>query len=538
MSNLKGLGVALVTPFNEDLSIDFDSLTKLVEYNIANGTDFLVVLGTTAETATLSKAEQAQVIEHIVKVNNKRLPLVLGIGGNNTLAVKEQIESTDLSDFEGVLSVSPYYNKPNQEGIYQHYKMLASTGKNIIIYNVPGRTGQNIDAATTLRLAKDFPNLFMIKEASPNISQYFDILRKKTAGFSLVSGDDEFTLPVTLAGGDGVISVIGQAYPKLFSDMIKLAKESKVKEAYAIHNQLVELIRLIFAEGNPCGVKTVLAEMGIIKNHLRLPLIKASENLQDRIKEFMLLKFLFFLPLFFITNGKCLAQEQQGQEVTEQEIKETQETLTIEPKQDSVNLIERLKFRPKELYIPTGLMALGLISEGKTKQEVHQWRNKQIPHFRNKFDDYLQFAPHVAVYGFELMGMKPKTDWKNRIAIHAKGHIITLGLAHLMKTLINNERPNGARMSFPSGHTAYAFSGATILAMEYKDEHPWVPYAAYGSAGVVGIMRIANNRHYVSDVLFGAGLGILSMKLAYWTHKYKWNKPKKEKKDPFLGVVY
>ena len=284
MSKLKGLGVALVTPFNEDLSIDFDSLTKLVEYNIANGTDFLVVLGTTAETATLSKAEQAQVIEHIVKVNNKRLPLVLGIGGNNTLAVKEQIESTDLSDFEGVLSVSPYYNKPNQEGIYQHYKMLASTGKNIIIYNVPGRTGQNIDVATTLRLAKDFPNLFMIKEASPNISQYFDILRKKPAGFSLVSGDDEFTLPVTLAGGDGVISVIGQAYPKLFSDMIKLAKESKVKEAYAIHNQLVEIIRLIFAEGNPCGVKTVLAEMGIIKNHLRLPLIKASENLQDRIK--------------------------------------------------------------------------------------------------------------------------------------------------------------------------------------------------------------------------------------------------------------
>ena len=284
MSNLKGLGVALVTPFNEDLSIDFDSLTKLVEYNIANGTDFLVVLGTTAETATLSKAEQAQVIKHIVKVNNKRLPLVLGIGGNNTLAVKEQIESTDLSNFEGILSVSPYYNKPNQEGIYQHYKMLASTGKNIIIYNVPGRTGQNIEAATTLRLAKDFPNLFMIKEASPNISQYFDILRKKPAGFSLVSGDDEFTLPVTLAGGDGVISVIGQAYPKLFSDMIKLAKESKVKEAYAIHNQLVELIRLIFAEGNPCGVKTVLAEMGIIKNHLRLPLIKASENLQDRIK--------------------------------------------------------------------------------------------------------------------------------------------------------------------------------------------------------------------------------------------------------------
>ncbi|SMO92362.1 4-hydroxy-tetrahydrodipicolinate synthase [Chryseobacterium rhizoplanae] len=284
MSILKGVGVALVTPFNEDLSVDFDSLTKLVEYNIENGTNYLVVLGTTAEAATLSAEEKKQVIEHIIKVNNKRLPLVLGIGGNDTLDVKKQIEEADLSAFEAVLSVSPYYNKPNQEGLYQHYKMLASTGKNIIIYNVPSRTGQNVEADTTLRLAKEFPNLFLIKEASPNILQYFDILRKKPEGFSLVSGDDEYTLPVTLAGGDGVISVIGQAYPKEFSTMVQLAFEGKVKEAYAIHNRLVDITRLIFAEGNPCGIKVILAEKGIIKNFLRLPLVAASEGLHAKIK--------------------------------------------------------------------------------------------------------------------------------------------------------------------------------------------------------------------------------------------------------------
>lgn len=284
MSILKGVGVALVTPFNEDLSVDFESLTKLVDYNIENGTSYLVVLGTTAEAATLSAEEKKQVIKHIIKVNNKRVPLVLGIGGNNTLEVKKQIEEADLSAFVAVLSVSPYYNKPNQEGLYQHYKMLASTGKNIIIYNVPSRTGQNLEAETTLRLANEFPNLFLIKEAAPNILQYFDILRKKPEGFNLVSGDDEFTLPVTLAGGAGVISVIGQGYPKEFSKMVQLAMEKKVDEAYEIHNKLVEITRLIFAEGNPCGIKAVLAEKGIIKNHLRLPLIPASEGLHAKIK--------------------------------------------------------------------------------------------------------------------------------------------------------------------------------------------------------------------------------------------------------------
>ena len=284
MSILKGLGVALVTPFNEDLSVDFESLTKLVDFNIEIGTNYLVVLGTSAEAATLSAEEKKQVINHIIKVNNKRVPLVLGIGGNNTLEVKKQIEEADLSEFTAVLSVSPYYNKPNQEGLYQHYKALASTGKNIIIYNVPSRTGQNIDAETTLRLANEFPNLFLIKEAAPNILQYFDILRKKPEAFNLVSGDDEYTLPVTLAGGAGVISVIGQAYPKEFSTMVQLAFDKKVDEAYEIHNKLVEITRLIFAEGNPCGIKAVLTEMGIIKNYLRLPLVPASEGLYAKIK--------------------------------------------------------------------------------------------------------------------------------------------------------------------------------------------------------------------------------------------------------------
>lgn len=284
MSKLKGVGVALVTPFNEDLSVDFNSLTKLVDFNIENGTSFLVVLGTTAEAATLSAEEKQQVIDHVIKANNKRVPLVLGIGGNNTMEVKQQIEEADLSEFEAVLSVSPYYNKPSQEGLYQHFKMLAETGKQIIIYNVPSRTGQNIEASTTLRLANEFPNLFMIKEAAPNILQYFDILRQKPEGFNLLSGDDEFTLPVTLAGGAGVISVIGQAYPKEFSTMVQLAFEGKVKEAYEIHNRLVNITRLIFAEGNPCGIKVVLAEMGILKNYLRLPLIPASDELHGKIK--------------------------------------------------------------------------------------------------------------------------------------------------------------------------------------------------------------------------------------------------------------
>lgn len=287
MQKLKGVGVALVTPFKQDLSVDYDALTRLIEHNIHGGVHFFVVMGTTAEAATLSPEEKQKIIAHIQKINADRLPLVLGIGGNDTMAVKKQIEQTDLSGFEAILSVSPYYNRPNQEGIYQHYKTLAQTGKNIIIYNVPSRTGQNIEASTTLRLAKDFPNLFAIKEAAPNILQYFDILRQKEDRFSFFSGDDEYTLPVTLAGGDGVISVIAQAYPKAFSTMVQLAFEGKNKEAYTLHNSLVNITRLIFAEGNPCGVKFVLSQMGIIENHLRLPLIPASKQLEAKIIEEM-----------------------------------------------------------------------------------------------------------------------------------------------------------------------------------------------------------------------------------------------------------
>ncbi|NAW50150.1 4-hydroxy-tetrahydrodipicolinate synthase [Elizabethkingia argentiflava] len=288
MNKLSGVGVALVTPFNEDLSVDFDALTKLVEFNIENGTSYLVVLGTTAEAATLNEEEKDKVVKHIVKINRDRLPLVLGIGGNNTAEVMRNIQETDTSSFAAILSVSPYYNKPTQEGIYQHYKALASTGKNIILYNVPGRTGQNIEASTTLRLATEFPNLIMIKEASSNINQYFDILRQKPEHFNLVSGDDEFALAVTLAGAYGVISVIGQAYPKEFSQMIQLGLAGKAKEAYKIHNKMVAITRLIFAEGNPAGIKAVLAEMGLIKNYLRLPLVKVSEGLQQKLKAEML----------------------------------------------------------------------------------------------------------------------------------------------------------------------------------------------------------------------------------------------------------
>ena len=210
---------------------------------------------------------------------------------------------------------------------------------------------------------------------------------------------------------------------------------------------------------------------------------------------------------------------------------------TFAQSSDSLQLLEKPKFEPKKLYVPLGLMTVGLASEGKIKQEVYDWRQEQMPNFRNKFDDYLHFVPHAAVYGFEWLGMQPKTDWKNRAAIHIKGELMTLGAVYILKKVIDNKRPDGTVMSFPSGHAANAFAGATILSIEYQKNHPWVPYVAYGVATGVGVMRVANNRHYISDVLFGAGLGILSMKLAYWTHQYKWNKPKSTQ-DPFAGILY
>ncbi len=205
-------------------------------------------------------------------------------------------------------------------------------------------------------------------------------------------------------------------------------------------------------------------------------------------------------------------------------------------KTDTLQLVEKPKFETKKLYVPVGLMATGILSEGNINTQIKDWRNNNHPNFNNHADDYLQFAPHVAVYAMEFAGMKPKTDLKNQIAIHIKGELLTLGMTYILKKLVNNTRPDRTSMSFPSGHTANAFAGATILSMEYQENYHWVPCVAYGTASLVGGMRILNNRHYLSDVLFGAGLGILSMKLAYWTHQYKWNLPKSEK-DP-LTILY
>lgn len=290
MKSLIGTGVALITPFKEDKSVDYSALEKLVEYNIEGGVEFLVILGTTAEAATLSKEEKEQVIKTIKKANNKRLPLVLGIGGNDTQAVINEYKSTDLSDYDAILTVSPYYNKPNQVGIYQHYKAIAeSTDANIILYNVPSRTGSNIDAETTIRLANEFKNIVAVKEASPNFLQSTDIIRKNTReDFIILSGDDEFALPMTLAGGSGVISVIGQSLPKIFTEMIRNGLKRNVDEAYQAHYDLVEITRAIFEEGNPAGIKSVLAQLGIGEKFTRLPLVEASNQLEEKINNLLI----------------------------------------------------------------------------------------------------------------------------------------------------------------------------------------------------------------------------------------------------------
>ena len=224
MQKFVGMGVALVTPFKKDLTVDFEALRKLVQFNIENGTDYLVINGTTGESATITKEEKQQILNTIVEVNNKRVPLVLGVGGNNTLEVVKELQTRDLSEIDGILSVAPYYSKPTQEGFYQHYKAIAeATEKPIILYNVPGRTAKNMEASTTLRLARDFSNIVAIKEAGNNQQQYYSLLKDKPEDFLIISGDDDLAIGVTLAGGSGVISVIGQAFPAEFSKMINLA---------------------------------------------------------------------------------------------------------------------------------------------------------------------------------------------------------------------------------------------------------------------------------------------------------------------------
>lgn len=289
MKELIGTGVALVTPFHEDGSVDFNSLEKLVNYTIDGGVEYIVILGTTAESATLTKEEKQNVIETIKKVNNKRVPLVLGIGGNNTAEVIKEYKETDLNDYIAILTVSPYYNKPSQEGIYQHYKAIAeSTDANIILYNVPGRTGSNIAPETTIRLANEFKNIVAIKEASPNFLQSTDIIRNNSRkDFLVISGDDEFAVPMTLAGGSGVISVIGQGIPNEFTKMIRNAIHKKVDDAYETHYKTVELTRAIFEEGNPAGIKAVLENKKICQSYTRLPLVEATDHLKNKINQLL-----------------------------------------------------------------------------------------------------------------------------------------------------------------------------------------------------------------------------------------------------------
>lgn len=288
MKALLGTGVALVTPFNEDKSVDFEGLARLVNYQIDNGVNYLVVLGTTGEPATLTANEKEQVKATIIKENNGRLPLVLGIGGNNTMAVVEEVKTTDLSAFSAILSVSPYYNKPTQEGIYQHFKAISEASSiPIIIYNVPGRTGRNMDPSTVIRLANNFKNIVAVKEAAGDLVQAMRIIQHKPADFMVISGDDMIALPMVLAGGAGVISVIGQGLPKDFSEMIQLALQNNVVEANKLHYKIMDSIDYIFEECNPSGIKALLQKQSICTSNVRLPLVEATEELTQKLTNFI-----------------------------------------------------------------------------------------------------------------------------------------------------------------------------------------------------------------------------------------------------------
>ena len=289
MQSLIGTGVALVTPFKKDFSVDVASLIKLVNYQIENGINYIVILGTTAENATLNNNEKELVISTIIEANNKRIPLVLGVGGNDTRQVVNELKTRDLSSFVAVLSVSPYYNKPTQEGIYQHFMAVADASPlPIILYNVPGRTSSNMLPSTVIRLAKSHKNIVAIKEAAGDIVQAMKLIQDKPEGFLIISGDDMITLPMVLAGGSGVISVIGEGFPKQFSEMVRLGLERKVDEAYKIHYQLAESIEMIFEQGNPAGIKEVHKTLGLSENTVRLPLVNVDENLANKIKDFTL----------------------------------------------------------------------------------------------------------------------------------------------------------------------------------------------------------------------------------------------------------
>jgi 4-hydroxy-tetrahydrodipicolinate synthase len=288
MQSLIGTGVALVTPFKKDFSVDTEALTRIVNFQIDNGIDYLVVLGTTAENATLSQDEKELVIKIVIEANKGRLPLVLGVGGNNTYEVVKELKERDLSNFVAILSVSPYYNKPTQEGIYQHFKAIAEASSiPVILYNVPGRTASNMLPSTVLRLANDFKNIVAIKEAAGDIVQAMKLIQGKPEGFHVISGDDMVTLPMVLAGGSGVISVIGEGFPKQFSDMVRLGLNRKVDEAYKLHYLLAEAIDMIFEQGNPAGIKEIHKTLGLSENTVRLPLVNVNQDLADRLSKFV-----------------------------------------------------------------------------------------------------------------------------------------------------------------------------------------------------------------------------------------------------------
>jgi 4-hydroxy-tetrahydrodipicolinate synthase len=288
MQSLIGTGVALITPFKDDFTIDIDALRRVVNFSIDGGIEYLVVLGTTAENATLSQEEKELVIATVIEVNAGRLPLVLGVGGNNTLNVVEELRTRDLSAFLAILSVSPYYNKPSQEGIYQHFKAVSEASPiPVILYNVPGRTSSNMLPSTVLRLANDFENIVAIKEAAGDLVQAMQLIKNKPKDFLVISGDDMIALPVVLAGGAGVISVIGQGFPKEFSEMIRLGLNRKVDDAYKLHYLLTDCIDMIFEQGNPAGIKEVFRILGITENVVRLPLVSVDEFLANRLDSFV-----------------------------------------------------------------------------------------------------------------------------------------------------------------------------------------------------------------------------------------------------------
>ena len=282
------MGVALITPFKEDGSVDYDALIRLVDYQVQNGTDFLCVLGTTAETPTLTAEEKKKIRELVVERVNGRIPILLGIGSNCTQGVVDSLKNDDFTGIDAVLVVVPYYNKPSQEGIYQHYKAVANaTNLPIVLYNVPGRTGVNMTAETTLRIARDFKNVIAIKEASGNITQMDDIIKNKPENFDVISGDDGITFPLITLGAVGVISVIGNAFPREFSRMTRLALQGDYASALNIHHKFTELFKLLFVDGNPAGVKAMLNMMGMIENRLRLPLVPTRITTFEQMKRIL-----------------------------------------------------------------------------------------------------------------------------------------------------------------------------------------------------------------------------------------------------------